>query len=80
MTTFLVILTMSLIISGSIAVLIVIVILILVKKIKKSQSTSSDSVHGPIYEEPDRHVNDETMSISDNVAYSVTNFQERQVM
>ena len=86
MVTFLVILTVSLISSGSIAVLIVILILILVKKIKKSQSTLSDAVNGPVYEEPDRHVslmiNDEAIAISDNVAYSmhVTNFQERQVM
>ena len=70
MATFLVILITSLIISGSIAGLIVIMILILVKKLKKSQSTLSDSVIGPIYEEPDHRVNDEIMSISDNVAYS----------
>ena len=79
MGTFLVIITVPLISSGSIAVLIATMILILVKKSHKSQSTSS-VINSPIYEEPHHDINCERIALSDNIAYSMINCQEGQAV
>ena len=81
MATVVVIITVSVISSGGIVVVIVILILIIVRANKRIQNSPSTScVNNPIYEEPDRsHMNtDQTIPISDNVAYSMTDFKERQ--
>ena len=66
------IIVMSLISSGSIVIVIVLVLLMIVRANKRSQSPPSTYVNNAIYEEPDHHINtDQTIAISDNVAYSV---------
>jgi hypothetical protein len=79
-TIVIVIIVMSLISSGSIAIVIVLIPLTLVRVHKRIQNPQSTCVNNAIYEEPDRHINtDQTIiAISDNVAYSVTHFQESQ--
>ena len=63
---------MSLISSGSVVIVIILIILMTVRANKRSQNPPSTCVNNAIYEEPDHHINtDQTIAISDNVAYSV---------
>ena len=72
--TVILIIVMSLISSGSVFILIVLILLMLVRAHKRIQNPPSTCVNNnAIYEEPDHHINtDQTIAISDNVAYSVT--------
>jgi hypothetical protein len=77
-----IIIVMSLLSSGSVAIVIVLILMLVRSRVhKRIQYPLSTRVNNPIYEEPDHHINtDQTIAISDNVAYtySVTKFQERQ--
>ena len=72
----------SLISSGGFAILLIIILILARANKKIRNSLPTTSANNPIYEEPctaDRHIsNDQAITVSDNVAYSLTNFYERQ--
>ena len=72
MATVILIIVMSLISSVSVVIVIILILLMLVRAHKRIQNPPSTCVNNAIYEEPDHHINtDQTIAISDNVAYSV---------